>query len=213
MANPNGNPNLATKSKHKLSPRHRDLLDNYYGPARLVKTEALRMSGYANPNKQLRLFDLPAVRAEMERREAENRTRYNLSYENVMTELAKIAFSNPLDYMDLDEDGGVVLRLNKATAHEFGAIGTIRIEERDIHDRDGNVVEVKRKITVDPWNKVAALESLIKHAGLSKEKRDGMDTLLDRLRAGRGRVRVEIEADGEVSEAEGEVVLPPRGVM
>lgn len=186
------------RNPNKLSRRYAQVVDNYYGPANMSKTDAMRMAGYSFADRhQSRIFNHPAVVAEMERREAEVRRRYDLSYERVMAELMKIAYSNPLDYWDVREDGSVKLNLAKANAHEMAAIGKIKVKTRELHDNEGNVIGTETTAEAEAWNKVAALEALIRHGGLSREKKDGVDDLVDRLRAGRGRVKLEIEVDDD----------------
>lgn len=176
------------KPRLKLSPRHREVVNYYFGVSNFSKTDAIRRAGYAHPNKNCGIFSLPAVKAEIERRERVVRERYNVTYDRVVDELARIAFSSPLDFMEPDEDGGMTVDLTKADADMLRAIGEFQIETY-IEGRGEDAQRVKR-VKLKPWNKQAALEALMRHAGLSKEKSplEVMGDLAARILAARKRV-------------------------
>ncbi len=172
----------------KLNPRHVKVLDFYFGVSNFNKTDALRRAGYSVAQKSQALFAYPAVRKEIERREARSRAKYAVSFDKVQEEIAKVAFFNPLCILDIDDETGMVtVNVAKAQASEMAAISQIKVTE-SWEGKGDDAVRVT-KVELKPWNKVAALESLMKHSGLSKEKSafEGAGDLVDRILAGRRR--------------------------
>lgn len=182
------------KRKPVLSTRHRQVLDFYYGISNLNKTDALRRAGYAHPDKQHGLFSHPAVLEEMARREERFRQKYDVTYDRVRDEIAKVAFFNPMSILRFDEETGEVeVDLSRADVHEMAAIGEIRVKETttNVGTKEDPEWETVTRVFVKPWNKMQALEQLMKHAGLSKEKdplAGAIHSLGDRIVAARKRV-------------------------
>ena len=156
------------KAKNKLSPRHREVVDYYFGASNFNKTDAIRRAGYAHPNKNNAIFNVPAVVAEVERRHELVRERYEVNYDRVVGELARIAFSSPLDFWEVDEDGKATIDLMNADADSLRAVGELKV--RTYTEGRGEDARVVTETTLKPWNKNAALDSLMRHAGLSREK-------------------------------------------
>lgn len=190
----------------RITPRELQLLDYYYGVSNFNKSDALRRLGKRNgeplsqPNDNLAVFNRPAVKAEMERREALIRERYEVSYERVVDEIAKIAYSHLGDVLQINEDGEMYINLHEASAHSLAALGEVTVESY-VEGR-GEDAQVVKRVKVKPWNKMAALEALMRHAGLSKEKVPVLGVeLVDRIRAGRDRL-----AKGEEARGHGELI-------
>ena len=179
-----------TKASKVLTRQQLKVLGFYYGASNFNKTDALRRAGYSTPHKQHAFYSTAKIKAEMERRELEFREKYDITYERVMQELARIAFSSPLDYVDIDENGFAEVNLSKLDANTARAIGEIVVET---HTElvNGMATEFS-KVKVKPWGKLEALDKVIRHAGLSKEKTtaDAIDGLADRIRAAQEQVRV-----------------------
>ncbi len=168
----------------KLNPRHSKVLDYYFGVSNFNKADALRRAGYGSGHKTQSVFTYPAVLKEIKRREERHRAKYAVNFDRVQEEIAKVAFFNPLCVLNIDEDTGLVeVDIVKAQASEMAAISQIKVTEVVVGDVKTTKVELK------PWNKVAALESLMRHTGLSKEKSafEGASDLVDRIIAGRRR--------------------------
>ncbi len=172
----------------KLNPRHRKVVDFYFGVSNFNKTDALRRAGYSNAHKSQGVFGYPAVVKEIARRETLLREKYEVNFDRVQSEIAKIAYFNPLCILDVDDETGVVtVDITKADASTMAAIGQIKVTE-SWEGKGDDAVKVT-KVELKPWNKVAALESLMRHAGLSREKNafEGAGDLVDRILAGRRR--------------------------
>lgn len=167
-----------------LAPRQRNILNYYYGPSNFCKTDALRRAGYKHPEKQHNKFNLPKVKAEMELREAKVRTKYEVTHERIMDELARIAFASLRDLARVDDEGNLIIdeqTLGEASPDDLRALGEVTVET--YKEKDGTVV---KKIKVKPWPKLQALDQLMRHGGLSKEKSalDGVVDLVERINAG-----------------------------
>lgn len=176
------------KAKMKLTARHQRLVDYYFGVSNFNKTDALRREGYAHPNKNCDMFNRPDITAEVKRRQAIIRDRYEVTYERVVEELARIAFSSPLDYMGLNtEDGTFFIDLSKIDADQIRALGEMTVET--YVEGKGDDAKTVRRMKLKPWSKQAALDSLMRHAGLSKEKSafEGAGDLVERILAARKR--------------------------
>ncbi len=174
------------KDKKKLSDRHRQVIDFYFGDAKFNKNQALRMAGYAHPNKAQKVFARPDVVAEMERRETRVRGKYEITYDRVIAELEKLAFSSIASFAEITKGGEFVLNeqtLALATPEELAALG----EVVSMPLEEGETV---RRVKIKPWNKLQALEMIMKHAGLSKEKTPMSEavSLVDRILMARQQV-------------------------
>lgn len=175
-----------------LNKRQTVVIDLYFGRANFDKTKALRMAGYSCPNDYTQFFNHPDVEREVERRWAEVRARYDVTYDRVVTEIAKVAFANVGSYVQVQDDGSFVLDFENMDMTEWSAIGEVSVETY-VEGRGDNAREVKR-IRVKPWNKLAALDQLMRHAGLSKDKTSSaLADLASRITAGMKRVGKEDE--------------------
>lgn len=182
------------KAKHVMTDRQRYVLDLYFGAANLNKTKALRLAGYANPAKQHEFFSRVAVKREMERRQKAFKKKYEVTYERVEEEIAKLAFFNPLSILSFDPETGLYeVDMSQADAADMAAIGEIKVKKtrvQDGEDEDGKPVWVETTtVFVKPWNKLKALDDLMRHAGLSKQKdTTGLADLANRINAARDQV-------------------------
>ncbi len=176
---------------HRLSEQHRRMLDYYYGISNLNKSDAMRRAKIGSKDagsRDLSVFDRPVVKDEMKKREAAFRERYDVTFERVRDEIAKVAFFNPLCVLAIDEETGLVeVDITHAAAHEMAAISEIKVTKSV--EGTGKNATVVTKVQVKPWSKTTALDSLMRHAGLSKEKStfEGANDLVDRILAGRRR--------------------------
>lgn len=180
--------------KDELSDRERAVVDAYFGKARFNKNEACRQAGYADISGRgvTALFRRPRVAAEIERRHEKNRRRYEATYDRIIEELSSVAFSNLADVMEFDEETGALVGMNLTDRdmRTLAAIGEVTVET--YYEGRGAEAQPVRRVKVKPWNKLQALDMLVRHMGLSKEKTvvEHHVTITDRLAAGRERVRL-----------------------
>jgi phage terminase small subunit len=93
--------------------------------------------------------------------------RHDITMDKVVQELAKIGFSNMLDYMKVQEDGSAYVDLSQLTRDQAAAIGEVTSET--YYEKDGeDSIPVKRtKLKLN--DKRAALVDLGKHLGMFKD--------------------------------------------
>lgn len=93
--------------------------------------------------------------------------RVEISQARVLEELAKIGFSNMLDYMAVTPDGDAYVTLANMTREQAAAVQQITVE--DYKDGRGEDARDVRKITFKLADKRAALVDIGKHLGMFKE--------------------------------------------
>lgn len=173
-----------------LTERFKRLIDLYFTVSNFDKTDATRRAGYRHPNKySTQLFKKPAIVAEIDRRHRVAQEKHDITHDLIMQEMRKIGFSSLGDFMEFDEATGnfIGINLNRDQMEQIAALGEVKIETY-LDGRGDEAVSVKR-VTVKPYNKLAALEAMMKHGGLSKDKgHEALDNLVDLIRAGRSRV-------------------------
>lgn len=94
-------------------------------------------------------------------------TRVEITQARVLEELAKIGFSNMLDYMAIDSDGDPYVSLSQMSREQAAAVQQIVVE--DYKDGRGEDARDIRKITFKLADKRAALVDIGKHLGMFKE--------------------------------------------
>lgn len=179
--------------RRRLHLRHEKLIDFYFGEANFNKSKALRLCGYACAHKYTRLFDHPAISEEVERRYKELRERHSVTFDRVRDEIARVAYSNIYDYASREKDakgaftGNLIFDFSALDAVTAASIGEVTIETYE-EGKGEDAREVKR-VRVKPWNKLAALDQLMRHAGLSKDKTGAaLADVAGRLAAGLKRI-------------------------
>lgn len=198
------------KRETKLSERQRAMIDAYFGKANFNQKQAARMAGYGEGSiaSSGKLFSHPLVRAEIERRQERNQSRYEATYDRLIEELSTVAFASLADHMEFDEETGrlVGINLSNEDVRALGALGEVKIETVV----EGDDAETVRKVTVKPWNKLQAIDMLMRHLGVSQERRTvdvniNINQLLDegRQRVRRGNLAPVVDAEyEEVGEGE-----------
>lgn len=86
----------------------------------------------------------------------------------IINELAKLGFSNMLDYMRVGPDGDPVLDFSQLTREQAAALAEVTVE--DFLDGRGADARKVRKVKFKLCDKRAALVDLGKHLGLFKEQ-------------------------------------------
>ena len=181
------------KQRNVLSDAQRHLIDMYFTRAKFRKSGALRLAGYPHPYDHSP-FQVQIVREEMDRRHERNRKRFAVSYDRVLEEIAKIAFANVGSYLEIREDGSMAFDFREVGLDELAAIGKVTVET--YVDGSGDDAREVKRVRVEPYNKLAALEALMRHSGMSKEKGTSVEVnLVDAIRDARKRVGRSPEGD------------------
>lgn len=110
------------------------------------------------PNIQARISELQQERAESTK----------VTQEAVVTELARLGFSNMLDYVTTNEDGTVRVDLSKLTRDQAAAIVEVQTEE--VLEGSGESAQWVRKVKFKLADKKGPLELLAKHLGMLRDK-------------------------------------------
>lgn len=159
-----------------------------------IQSRAAIEAGYTMPLEHAsqfgrHLLKVPHIRAYVNERIGEICTRYEVTAERVIGELASIAFSNPSDYFTF-KDGKTELALESLTERQYKAIASIEVQERTTEGRDGP--ETIKTTTVKLGDKLKASEALGRHLRLFTDKIEvsGSIDLAERIKAARDRVRL-----------------------
>lgn len=145
----------------RLSLKQKIFCDEYL--IDLNATQAAIRAGYSSKtaNEQgNRLLAKVSIRAYIDKSIAERSKRTGINQDRVIRELARIAFINPTDIINVDE---ATLREN-ATEDDTAAIASVRV--KNIPTKEGMGTEREIKLA----DKLKALELLGKHLGMFKDK-------------------------------------------
>ena len=134
------------------------------------KKAAIR-AGYSPRSAEVtasRLLSQDKVRARITELQAERAERTEISADRVVAELAKLGFSNMLDYLRVDAHGDPVLDLSDLTRDQAAAIKEWTIETyTDGHGEEAlGVKRVKFKLE----DKLGALTTLGRHLGIFNDR-------------------------------------------
>lgn len=102
----------------------------------------------------------PEIKNAIEKALAERSRRTGVNADRVILELAKIAFVNPTDVINMDE---ATVR-SEANREDTAAISSVKVKR--IPTEDGDIVERE----VRTYDKIKALELLGKHLGMFTDK-------------------------------------------
>lgn len=155
------------------------------------KVQAMLDAGYSpstSQSKHSTIFGDPKVIAEIERRQKIASTRSGVSLEWIVDRLKSIADANLGDLIDIAPDGSIRMDYEKLTPDLRRALSGVNIDEYT-EGRGPDKKQVKR-IKINLADKLRALELLMRHLGLSKEKIivGVEDDLVERLQRGKNRV-------------------------
>lgn len=145
----------------KLTPKQKAFCEEYL--IDLNATQAAIRAGYKSSTaKEIGCENLtkPNIRMYIDKAIAERSRRTGINQDRVIRELARIAFVNANDVIDIDE---ATLKQG-ATEDDTAAIASVKV--KTIPTKDGEGTEREIKLT----DKLKALELLGKHLGMFKDK-------------------------------------------
>ena len=102
----------------------------------------------------------PEIKAAIEKAEADRSKRTGINQDRVLQEIAKMAFLNPTDVIDMDE----ATVKGEANREDTACIASVRV--KNIPTADGMITERE----VKTYDKLKALEMLGKHLGMFTDK-------------------------------------------
>lgn len=115
------------------------------------------------------LKQTPAVAAEIKRLQKERSERTNVTADRVVEELARMGFSNMMDYIRVQENGSAYVDLRALNRDQAAAIQEVTMEQVGEVMVDETMVPV-RKIKFKLSDKKGPLELLGKHLGMFSDK-------------------------------------------
>lgn len=177
-----------------LSQRELRTINNYMNG--MTKKESMEKAGYSawySLKCTDKVFQRPDVAAEVERRQKLAAKRADVSLDWIIERLKSIADANVGDLLDVYSDGSAKVNMSKLTPELRRALTNVVVDEYT-EGRGEGAQKVKR-VRISVADKLRALELLVKHLGLSKEKIvvEGEIDLVERLQRGRKRVGEEDE--------------------
>jgi phage terminase small subunit len=119
-----------------------------------------RNAGYRNLRR-------PEIKAAIDKAQAPRFAKLGLDAEAVLTELARVARANLLDYMRFDKDGLPIVDLSRLDRETAAALSEVVVEEF-LAARPGR--PAVRRVRFRLHDKLAALDKLARHFGLLRER-------------------------------------------
>jgi len=144
----------------KLTPKQRRFVEEYL--IDLNGTQAAIRAGYSpNTAKEIASENLtkPNIAAAIAKAMADRSRRTGITVDRVLEEIAKIAFVNAADIINVD--GSVEWN---AERHDTAAVQSVKV--KTIPAEDGNIVEREVRL----YDKAKSLEMLGRHLGLFNDK-------------------------------------------
>ena len=138
-------------------------------------TSAAITAGFKGKNPSdagWRLLNDPAVRKAIDEAQAKLASKAMVDAERIIAEYSKIAFSNILDFVQIDEKTGVAyVDLTKVTRENGAAIAQLEVEQTEAeYDKEGREKKpALRKIKLKQHDKLDALHKLGIHIGMFKD--------------------------------------------
>jgi phage terminase small subunit len=130
------------------------------------KQAAIR-AGYSATTGEVqasRLLRNAKVRAALEAAMQARSRRTQITADGVVTELAKLAFSNIFDFVMVQSDGSVFVDLSRVPRDEVAALHEITIDEYT--ENAGEEARKVKRIRIKLCDKKSALDSLARHLGV-----------------------------------------------
>lgn len=155
---------LSRPSKpQELKPKERLFVTHYL--ASLNATRAAIEAGYSKASARVlghRLLTKVHISAAIEKSLANRLTKFEITTDNVLHEIAKLSFSNMADYIKVQADGTGYIDLSALTRDQAAALSEVETTEY-IEGRGENAADV-RKVKIKLADKGMNLERLCKYA-------------------------------------------------
>jgi phage terminase small subunit len=161
-----------------LTPKQRRFIEEYL--IDLNATQAAIRAGYKKSaarqigSENLSKLDISEAVAELQ---AERSKRGQIKADNVVAELAKIAFSSMRHYLRRTHDGTLYVDTTDTTPEQLDALK--RFKTRDFKDGRGEDAREMQEIEIELPDKIRTLELLGKHLGLFQDKGTKQETVAE----------------------------------
>jgi phage terminase small subunit len=154
----------------KLTPRQARFVDEYL--VDLNATQAAIRAGYSASTAReqgYRLFTNVHIQEEIEKRMGERSEKVGITAQQVIREIARVAFANLSDVAKFGPDGVLIADSDSLSEDHSAAISEVKYAP----SKNGATVSVKMH------SKLQALELLGKHLGIFNEQSSNADDLMD----------------------------------
>lgn len=138
---------------HGLTPKQRRFIEEYFKD--LNPSQAMLRAGYAKPEPG-RLMANPQVRRVIEERTARRLARHEATADNVIAELARVAFADVRDLMEWGPDGAVPRESRELSPDAAAAVAEVSVN--------------RGSVKVRKYDKIKALELLGRWLGLFTDR-------------------------------------------
>lgn len=145
----------------KLTPKQTRFVDEYLKDRNA--SAAAKRAGY-NPDSGRHLTAKPHIRAAINRRVEKAAQRADLTAQRVLDELARLGFSNMLDYVRISDQGEPFVDLSGISRDQAAAIQEVTVE--DYLEGRGEDARQVRRVKFKLAGKEGPLEKLGKYLGL-----------------------------------------------
>jgi phage terminase small subunit len=179
------------KYRDRVLTLQQEKMINVYFTNGFKMEDAYKRAGYAAAsatNNATRVFKMPAVVREIERRQAVAQEKYDLDMKWVISRLMMLAGANFGDILvklqDNDYDLSILTEAERFSISEIS-------DEVEMTRSGAEIAKTKVKLE----SRIAALDKLARHLGLYNDKLEmtGEMSLVERLQAGRKRAGVPVE--------------------
>ncbi len=139
----------------------------------LNATQAAIRAGYSKDTASEQGYQLlhkTSVKEAIDIAKEERARRTEITADRVLEELAKLAFSNLEDYVEITDDGLARVDLSAATRDQMAAIGEITVDTRKEYNSDDERAATIEKVKFKLSDKGVNLERLGKHLKLFTDK-------------------------------------------
>lgn len=155
----------------KLTPKQAAFVQEYL--VDLNATAAAKRAGYSEKTAYRTGADnlkKPQIAQAISEAQADRANRTQVTADRVVEELAKIGFSNLLDYFSVTSDGEPYVDLSSITRDQAAALAEIQVD--DFVDGRGEDARDVKRVRIKAADKLRALEQLGKHLGMFTERVD-----------------------------------------
>lgn len=176
-----------------LTDKQRRFVAEY--PVDLNAAQAAIRAGYSQRTARQqgqRLLTNVDIRRAIEEVEAERLARIGVRADRVLEELARLGFSNMLDYLNISRDGEPYVDLSEMTREQAAAVQEVTVE--DFLEGRGEDAREVRRVKFKLADKKSSLELLGKHLKLFTEK-------IEHAGAGGGPIEIVEVARGDDGDA------------
>lgn len=153
-----------------LNARERRFVEEYL--LDLDPRRAALAAGYAETTAASKAYqwvrkskEKPHVSIAIEAALADRSKRTQVTADQVMDELAKVGFSNLLDFFSITSDGEPYVDLSSVTREQAAVLAELQVDDY-VEGRGDDARDVKR-VRVKLHDKLKALEQLAKHLGIA----------------------------------------------